>query len=221
MRKPQTTPSRTDANVSFAAPEFIWDTTGGTEIHKDLLRPVLDLLRSASAGSLLDLGCGNGAFTERLRSAGFDVAGCDMSSSGIALARHQLPGIPFFEHAFSEPLPSEHVGRYDAVVSTEVIEHLLLPRLLLKCAWAALRPGGILVLSTPFHGYWKNLALALLNRFDSHWHPLRDYGHVKFFSKKTLCCLLREQGFTVLSCSLVGRVRLLPRCMVVGAIKST
>jgi 2-polyprenyl-6-hydroxyphenyl methylase/3-demethylubiquinone-9 3-methyltransferase len=101
----------------------------------------------------------------------------------------------------------------------EVIEHLLLPRLLLASAFQALRAGGVFVLSTPFHGYWKNLALAVTNKFDDHWHPLRDFGHVKFFSKKTLSNLFMEQGLQVDRILALGRVPPLARSMIVEAVK--
>lgn len=106
------------------------------------------------------------------------------------------------------------------MISIEVIEHLLLPRFLLKSAVQALRVGGVFVLSTPFHGYWKNLALAVVNKFDYHWHPLRDFGHVKFFSKKTLATLFQEQGLQVQRILTVGGVPALARGMIVEAVKA-
>ena len=51
-----------------------------------------------------------------------------------------------------------------------------------------------MVVTTPYHGYAKNLALAVTGRFDGHWVPLSDYGHIKFFSKRTLGMLARECG---------------------------
>jgi len=98
----------------------------------------------------------------------------------------------------------------------EVIEHLLLPRRLVEAALSALRPGGLVVLTTPYHGYLKNLALALSNGFDAHWHPLRDFGHVKFFSRHTLLALLEEYGLRALRFSTAGRVPLLAKSMIVS-----
>ena len=78
---------------------------------------------------------------------------------------------------------------------------------------------GMLVISTPFHRYWKNLALALTNRFDTHWPPLRDFGHVKFFSRKTLSRLVLEGGFSVVDFMRVGRIPPLAHSMIVVAVK--
>ncbi len=164
---------------------------------------------------MLDLGCGNGWFTAALARCGFDVVGVDQSESGIAIARQAHPGLCFERCDLTAHLGTSLVGRFDAVVSVEVIEHLLLPRRLIENALGALRPGGQLVVTTPFHGYLKNLALALGGRLDAHWHPLRDFGHVKFFSRATLTALFLEYGFTDLRFRTVGRIPPLARSMVV------
>jgi 2-polyprenyl-6-hydroxyphenyl methylase/3-demethylubiquinone-9 3-methyltransferase len=212
-------PSLTDRNLSFAAAEYVWDSPESAGSHQSIVPLAIRILRQHNAESVLDLGCGNGALTAELQRAGFQMSGCDMSESGIALARAHYPQIPFFQQDLSDPLPKAHAGQYDAVISIEVIEHLLLPRFLIESAVRALRMGGVFVLSTPFHGYWKNLALALTNKFDSHWHPMRDFGHVKFFSKKTLSALLRERELQVRRIHTVGRVPPLARNMVLEAVK--
>ena len=200
------TRAHTDEAKSIAATEFEWDESGNTESHRYLLPTTFQWLASKGARSVLDLGCGNGSVTALLAAKGYAVQGCDASASGLAIARKAAPGVNFFQHDLANPLPAEHTGHYDAVVSLEVIEHLLLPRILLNSAWQALRPGGLFILSTPYHGYLKNLALALTNKFDDHWHPLRDFGHIKFFSQRTLHALLKECGFRVYKSRRVGRI---------------
>lgn len=217
VREPGPRHRGTDHAASIAADEFVWTDANHATGFDYVLPAVVKTLTKFGAHRVLDLGCGNGATTSDLVRHGFDVAACDMSSSGLSYARANNPGIQFFEHDFANELPEEHRGRYDAVVAIEVIEHLLLPRRLLTNALQALRPGGLLVLSTPYHGYWKNLALAVTNKFDDHWHPLRDFGHVKFFSRRTITGLLRESGFAVQSFQAVGRVPLLRCSMVVSA----
>lgn len=211
--------SKTDRELSITANEFIWDGSGETEANKYLASPIINLLRSFNAKSVLDLGCGNGALSGYIGASGFNVVGCDFSKSGIDFAKKKFPDIHFFQQDLSTELPREHVGRYDAVISVEVIEHLLLPRKLLTNAFAALRPGGLFVLTTPYHGYWKNLAIALTNKFDQHWHPLRDFGHVKFFSKKTITLLFREFGFKNIRFQAVGRIPVLACSMIISGTK--
>ncbi len=207
----------TDVADSIAAPEFVWNTDEHTEVHRFVAKPILDQLHRHKVNTVLDLGCGNGSLTAHIAQCGFTITGLDHSQTGIDFARRRYPDTHFARHDLADTLPFQHVGRYDAVISVEVIEHLLLPRKLLESARNALVPGGLLIVSTPYHGYWKNMALALTNSFDAHWHPLRDYGHVKFFSRRTLSQLIGEQGFTVLDYSTVGRIPALARSMIVSA----
>jgi len=211
--------AKTDRESSIDATEFVWDGGGETGAHRYLAAPICARLAAARARTVLDLGCGNGALTARLAARGYDVAACDYSLSGLQKAREALPSAVLFRHDLGADLPASHVGRYDAVVSSEVIEHLLLPRKLMRSAFAALRPGGVFIATTPFHGYLKNLLLALTNKFDDHWHPLRDYGHVKFFSRRTLTRLFEESGFEDLRYSAAGRVPPVACSMVISGTK--
>ena len=211
--------SSTDSTFSIASHEFIWTGSEHSPAHRYLLPPTVEMLREQSARTVLDLGCGNGSFSAVLQSQGFKVVGCDASESGIAFAHQAHPHIDFFEHNLSQPMPSGHEGSYDAVVALEVVEHLMQPRQLVTSAYGALRRGGTLIMSTPYHSYWKNLALALTNSFDEHWHPLRDFGHVKFFSRRTLSQLAQEAGFSVTHFIRAGRVPALACSMILVAVK--
>jgi 2-polyprenyl-6-hydroxyphenyl methylase/3-demethylubiquinone-9 3-methyltransferase len=77
-----------------------------------------------------------------------------------------------------------------------------------------LEPGGTALISTPYHGYWKNLAMAVTGKFDRHVDPLWDYGHIKFWSPKTLTSLLTEAGLSVVTFDRVGRIPPLAKSMI-------
>jgi len=72
--------------------------------------------------------------------------------------------------------------RFDTIISTEVIEHLYDPGKYLDIIEQVLQSngGGELILSTPYHGYFKNLLIALHGKTDDHFSPLWDGGHIKF-----------------------------------------
>jgi len=178
---------------------------------------VLSLLRVHDAKRVLDLGCGNGAFCARLAEAGFNVTGCDPSIEGIDQARRRELSGAQFERIGVEDDPSDRLGTFDAVVSLEVIEHLFFPRRLPRFAARVLRPGGRLIISTPYHGYLKDLALALTNKWELHHSPLWDGGHIKFWTRSTLTQLLREEGFDVTDFRGVGRLPYLWKSMIVGS----
>jgi hypothetical protein len=61
----QTGPSLTDDNLSFAAAEFVWNSSDSTEAHQLVAPPVIRILRKPKATTVIDLGCGNSALTLR------------------------------------------------------------------------------------------------------------------------------------------------------------
>ena len=205
----------TDSRLSIEADEFVWSEKGLSEAHRYILPVLVRSLRQAGARKVLDLGCGNGALTDALAAEGFEMTGTDSSGTGVGIARQNYPEVSFHQSDVDSALPDDLHSVFDSVIAIEVVEHLLLPRSLFQRAQEALRPGGSLIVTTPYHGYLKNLALALSNKFDAHWHPLRDYGHVKFFSASTLAQLFQEQSFTVQAVQRLGRIPPIAKSMLI------
>ena len=69
------------------------------------------------------------------------------------------------------------------------------------------------MISTPYHGYIKNVALAVTGKLDAHFTALWDGGHIKFFSIATLSQLLEEAGLRDITFKRVGRVPVLAKSM--------
>jgi 2-polyprenyl-6-hydroxyphenyl methylase/3-demethylubiquinone-9 3-methyltransferase len=165
----------------------------------------LELLRRelARPARVLDAGCGAGDLVAALAADGHDVVGLDVSAEALATAARRHPGARFVRHSVEElPWPVEPES-FDAVVSFEVLEHLLRPRRLCEGACQALRPGGHLALTTPYHGLVKNLALVTL-AFDRHFAVEGD--HIRFFSDRALRRLVVEGGFEIERVRHYGRI---------------
>ncbi|MGA3309593.1 MAG: class I SAM-dependent methyltransferase [Xanthobacteraceae bacterium] len=173
------------------------------------------LIRSRDWGDrrAFDLGCGNGATCNMLADFGFSATGVDTSESGIALAQAAFPQVRAHVGSAYDDLAAIY-GRFPLVVSLEVIEHCLDPRAFAKTFLSLIEPGGVGFLSTPYHGYFKNLALAAAGRMDAHFTVLWDGGHVKFFSIDTLRQLLREAGAEEVNFLRVGRVPIFAKSMI-------
>ena len=162
---------------------------------------------------IFELGCGNGSTAASLTRKGFEVVGIDPSTEGIAHAQHEYPDIKLETGDCYGDL-AERYGRFPVVLSLEVIEHVFLPREFTRRIFELLDEGGVAIISTPFHGYWKNLALALSGKMDAHFTALWDYGHIKFWSEHTLGQLLREAGFKSIQFERVGRIGPLAKSMI-------
>ena len=184
-----------------------------------VLARVQESLRERPTARVLDLGCGNGAFAVRLALAGIDVVGVDPSPSAVAQAHRAHPGLKVYEGSGYDDLTSLH-GHFQVVTCLEVIEHCFSPRQIARSIWSLLEPGGTALLSTPYHGYWKNLALALTGRMDAHYTALWDHGHIKFWSVRTITALCNEAGLDVVAVERLGRLPPLAKSMVVVARKT-
>ena len=166
---------------------------------------------------IFDLGCGNGAVSNLL-SRHASIVGVDAAQSGVAIAKRQFPHMRIEYGSAYDDLAAEY-GRFPMVISLEVVEHLYSPRAYAKTLFDLVEPGGEAVVSTPFHGYWKNLAIALSGRMDAHFSALWDGGHIKFWSIPTLRSLLEEAGFRDIRFLRVGRIPQLAKSMIAVAGK--
>lgn len=166
---------------------------------------------------ILDVGCGNGFLADWFRRRGASaVVGVDLSESGIAAARKAYPQVRYELLAADENVLN-NLGEpaFDLVVSTEVIEHLYDPRAFVRGCFAACKPGGHFICSTPYHGYLKYLMLSAMGKMDSHLTALWDGGHIKFWSERTIRKLLEETGFADFKFRGAGRLPYLWMSMVV------
>ena len=209
----------------MAAPaytEFEWRTEqAGNGASGEKLTEVFVALVQKLDGvrSICDLGCGNGHIAGRLNLHGYQVTGIDASRSGIGIARRAYPSVEFIEAMIDRELGQLSLPRFDLVLSSDVIEHLYRPSDLLEAAFTVLKPGGHVLLGTPYHGYLKNLALAVTGRMDSHFSALHDGGHIKFFSVKTMSQLMRAHSFADLRFTFYGRAPRLWKNMICHARK--
>ncbi len=157
-----------------------WRDAGASHMHRRFMPHVMTLCGPLSPKTrILDVGCGNGYTAGIFLGKGCDVVGIDASADGIAIARQTYPQARFESLAADEQI-LENLGcdPFDIVISTEVIEHLYDPHAFARGCYRALRPGGRFICSTPYHGYLKNLLIALLNRWDQHLNPLWRGGHI-------------------------------------------
>lgn len=170
---------------------------------------------------VLDIGCGGGYLVGRFSRMGCVAVGVDPNPDRLAVARASHPDARF-EQMEARPDVLEQLGEqpFDLVVSTEVLEHLYAPEALARGAFRALRAGGHFILSTPFHGYLKNLAIAAAGRSESHYQPLYTGGHIKFFSRSSVFRLLGDAGFEQLEFRGAGRTAGMWKSMVIRGTRT-
>ena len=205
----------TQITSKLAEYEYPYHDSTLTHTYSYLTVPLLSMLaeKAKSGARVLDLGCGNGSFSNVIDQQGYEVVGVEESASGIAIASQNFPDCQFIQASIYDSPKAELLNAFDIVISLEVIEHLFYPKELVRLARKCLKPGGHLIITTPYHGYFKNLTLALSGKMDNHFLVLWDGGHIKFFSVKTLTQLLETEGYTDIRFKFAGRLPYLWKSM--------
>jgi 2-polyprenyl-3-methyl-5-hydroxy-6-metoxy-1,4-benzoquinol methylase len=141
---------------------------------------------------ILDVGCGTGLNAERLSKLGHTVVGIDLSSVAIAkFCDKGLEGHVVDIEAGTLPFAD---GSFDIIYASEVIEHSVDTADFLAKLFRILKPGGLLLLSTPNSAFWPYRILGCLGRTASEYqHP----GHVRFFSRRSLRDAVEAAGFQI------------------------
>lgn len=140
-----------------------------------------------AAPRLLEIGCGPGVFLDAATAAGWEVHGIEVSAYAAEQARRR--GHPV-QCAAIETLDLP-VDAYDAVAMWDVIEHLRDPVRVLHAAARALRPGGVLALST------GDVTSLCARWCGARWHLFNLPEHLFFFSPAGLRRLLATAGLQV------------------------
>ena len=155
----------------------------------DRFTPAIRLLERSGTvqGRLLEIGTGAGFFLKAAANAGWDAHGLELSSEAAAYARETL-GLDVRQIP-AEEMPFDP-GSFDAAAMFEVIEHLRDPVAVLRAARRAVRPGGVLVLSTP------NLNALSRWGLGKQWAVLSPAEHLYYFTERTLGAMLVKSGFS-------------------------
>ena len=90
-------------------------------------------------------------------------------------------------YKFKDAQPSIHHGYNLPAISKLIPDGT---EKFLKNLFASIKPGGFLILTTPYHGYLKNMTLSVINQWDAYLMVGSVGGHIKFFSPKTLKIML-------------------------------
>lgn len=167
-------------------------TRENIKIHDAILERILRF----KPKSVLEIGAGIGLLGNRIANEGIRYVGLEPDADQLQIATTRHPDIKFLQGSCYENPDVYNLGKFDLVFSTDVIEHLYMPRDLVGFAKAHISPEGCVLTCTPeFGSYWKNLAYSITNKWERVHSPLWDGGHIKFFSRKSMQAIFAEQGF--------------------------
>lgn len=157
----------------------------------------VDRLARDSSASILEVGCGTGA------------TGALALSEGCC---GRYVGIELFEQAADEAreVLSEVItgnvevltfdwqpASFDAVIFSEVLEHLVDPGQVLKNLARFVRPGGMLLASSPNISHWRVIRELIMGRFRLQDQGVFDRTHLRWFTPESFANLIEDAGFVV------------------------
>jgi 2-polyprenyl-3-methyl-5-hydroxy-6-metoxy-1,4-benzoquinol methylase len=160
-------------------------------------REVVDFLPFKN-GTILDIGCGNGATLMFLKDKGI----CGTAYGMELMPEPAAEAMEVLDKAWcgniEETMPDIAMGTLDAILLMDVLEHLADPWAVVKKITPLLKPDGMLVASIPNVRHWSSLLpLVFANRWTYVESGILDKTHLRFFVKKTAIELMECSGLKV------------------------
>lgn len=173
-------------------------------------------------GYVLDVGCGNGIISHHLGALGYKVKGIDVSEDAINKAKKQNSRTNVEFEVINAEKNHYPLNTYDAIICSEVLEHLEKPHILLKQLNTALKENGVLIVTVP-NGMGPREVLVtkpvqriyqkkgFILRILKGIKKLLGYSgttiqsdadnldHIQFFTRKQLQVLSNNNGFEITS----------------------
>ncbi len=143
--------------------------------------------RHQSGGRLLDLGCACGFMIEAAVEAGFDARGVEFSEEAIRVAAPEVR-----QRIHLGDINALPPGEYDVITAFDILEHAQDPLACLR-QWAnLLRPGGVLVVTSPDTDSLFRRAMG------ARWPMLQPFQHTAMFSRAGIARFLERSGLSTL-----------------------
>jgi 2-polyprenyl-3-methyl-5-hydroxy-6-metoxy-1,4-benzoquinol methylase len=167
--------------------DYYQDCGKGTEdesrrIHQTIIQGIPN-----QAVEILDVGCGNAWLARKLCPKGKNVISLDVS---IDNAQKALENYPYQNHkavvADVYKLPFAN-GSFDCIVASEVLEHQPAPEQFVEILFNLLRPGGVLILTTPYN---ERIQYSLCVHCN---HPTPHHAHLNTYNENSIVDLIPKE----------------------------
>jgi 2-polyprenyl-3-methyl-5-hydroxy-6-metoxy-1,4-benzoquinol methylase len=145
----------------------------------------LRIMKGSPGARVLDVGCGDGAFLERAKAAGFSAQGMEFSKDAAASARKR--GFDVSEKPDADWRMEDFGGLLDWVTLFQVLEHVPYPLAMVRAGSSLLRPGGSIIIAVPVEG---SLSQKLAPREPHRWPP----HHLTRWTKQSFDTLAKSAG---------------------------
>lgn len=167
----------------------LYKLVGDTENLRKKLnqRRFSEISKYSPKGNLLDIGCGAGFFLDAAAEQGLSVYGVELSTEAASKTRQRHKNI------FNGPLENAKYqdSFFDVVAIFDLIEHVLDPDITIKEIHRIVKPGGLIIFTTPDISSWHARIMG------KYWYQINPHQHLFYFSPHTMKKILEKNGFTV------------------------
>lgn len=176
------------------------DYTNKSDVYYSKSRPEMLEYLPSTATTVLDVGCGEGAFAKSLKEKSIndlDIWGIELMEEQGLKAKNVLSKVLIgkCEELIGE-IPSNY---FDIIFFNDVLEHLIDPYDVLKLMKAKLKDNGLIVSSIPNVRYHNTFMDLVLNKnWDYRSSGVLDKTHLRFFTKRSIVKMYESLGFEIM-----------------------
>lgn len=164
------------------------------KVRKEMLKYLPE-----TAKKILDIGCGNGAFSSLVKEKNnAEVWGIELMEEEAKVALTVLDKV--FIGACENHLDALPEQYFDVIYLNDVLEHLVDPYSVLESLKSKLAPNGVVISSIPNVRFFRTFSKVL---FSKDWkyedHGVMDKTHLRFFTGKSIKRMYDELGYTIIT----------------------
>ena len=177
-------------------------------MHEDIAREIASIVPQAS--TILDMGCGQGALSQRLSDLGYKVSSVDKDEKAYMASNEDFVQLDFDDKNKLELFVQSNLGKYDCVIGIEVIEHVEDQYSYALSLAKMCRSGGYVLISTPnVTNRLSRLIFLLTGRMHQFMPADLSYGHINPCTSWQLEHILEYAGVTLVKMIPIGRLPLI------------
>jgi SAM-dependent methyltransferase len=164
--------------------------------YYDQARPEVADLVPVECHRVLEVGCAKGHLGCLLKARGHYVTGVELVPEVAEAAREHLDYVVTAD-VETDGFPFG-VGSFDCIIFADVLEHLIDPWRVLREAVAVLVLDGCVVASIPNVQNIDVVWRLVRGRWDYRERGITDFGHIRFFTLRTIRDLFEQAGLEVM-----------------------